>query len=593
MRAVRYVPDPGCFFRGEDPLLLVRQVPDLLALVIEPRRAWPGLDALDEYDCALCFTALTTAPAPRLEHLFRYVAEEVEIVVYDERETAATSGSALAGPIASLIAAQRKMLAAPCPPGQLAGRLASAVTVLRGALSAAGAPIEGLNAAADAATSASDVGPLQAFLDGLLANNATPLTAAPAPTPASQRAAGPGSDVPPAPQETGSAGRALKVDQAKIDCLLELAGELVVAKNALPFLARSAEEEYGSLVLSRQIKDQYAVLDRLAGEIQAAVMDIRMLPVSVAFQRFPRLVRDLARKLNKQVRLVTEGEETAADKDVLELIGEPLLHLVRNSLDHGIELPADRLAAGKPPEATLRLSAAQEADAVVVDVHDDGKGIDPAVVRRKAYEKGLIDEARADSLSDQAALDLLFLPGLSTAEKISDLSGRGVGLDVVRSTVQHLGGEVSVQSELGRGTTMRLRLPLTMAITRVLTVTAGGQRFGVALDHVRETVRVQRGDLAAILHQDAMVLRNRIVPLLDLRRTLDLSNTTGDEDELAVLVVRRRCSGRGCGGGRAEARCCCAIPWRPGALSPRARRAGPVPSRGRGRGRRRSDAHRR
>jgi two-component system chemotaxis sensor kinase CheA len=526
VHAVHYLPDPGCFFRGEDPLLLVRQVPDLLALVISARRAWPPLDELDEYDCALHFTLLTTAPAAQLEHLFRYVADEVETVVLGKPATVT-----MPAPIAALVAAQRQMLAAPFPPDQLPSRLASAVAVLRGALCAAGIPTDALTTAAEAATAAGDVGPLQALLDELLPRDGAP-AGAPAPPgvpappgmhgPAAQPAGAPAPDASPAIHDTGSTGRCLKVDQTKIDRMLELAGELVVAKNALPFLALSAEKDYGLLALSRQIKDQYAVLDRLAQEMQHAVMDVRMLPVSVAFARFPRLVRDLSRRLGKQVRLVTEGEETAADKDVLELIGEPLLHLVRNSIDHGIELPADRVAAGKPPEATLRLSASQEADAVVVHVHDDGRGVDAGAVRQKAYERGLVDEERLEALSDRGALDLLFLPGFSTAEQVSDISGRGVGLDVVRSTVRDLGGDVSIDSEPGQGTTVRLRLPLTMAITRIMTVSAGGQRFGVALDHVRETVRARRSDLTAIVSQEAILLRDRLVPLVHLSRTLDI-----------------------------------------------------------------------
>ena len=222
------------------------------------------------------------------------------------------------------------------------------------------------------------------------------------------------------------AAKSLKVDQAKIDLLMNLIGELVVSKNALPFLAKRAEETYASREMSREIKEQYAVIDRLAQEMQGAIMQVRMLPVAEIFDRFPRLVRDLARKLGKRIDLALEGEDTAADKTIIEALGDPLLHIVRNSLDHGIEPPDERRAAGKSATARILLKARQEADSVVIEVQDNGRGIDPARIRGAAVAKGVIGQEEADRLSDQEAINLIYRPGFSTAaESLRPVRPRG------------------------------------------------------------------------------------------------------------------------------------------------------------------------
>ncbi|MDO9141779.1 MAG: ATP-binding protein, partial [Methylobacter sp.] len=249
--------------------------------------------------------------------------------------------------------------------------------------------------------------------------------------------------------------KTLKVDQDKIDNLMGLIGEMVVAKNSLPYLASRAETQYGVRELGREIKTQYAVINRIAEEMQDAIMQVRMMPMSFVFQRFPRLVRDTSRKLGKEVNLVLEGENTEADKNIVEALADPLIHIVRNSLDHGIETPEVRRAAGKPPAGRLTIRATQEADRVHIEISDDGKGIDPIIIKRKAYEKGIIDEVTMERLSDQEAVNLVFAAGFSTAEVISDLSGRGVGMDVVRSAVEKVNGTVSLESELGKGTLIR------------------------------------------------------------------------------------------------------------------------------------------
>jgi two-component system, chemotaxis family, sensor kinase CheA len=334
--------------------------------------------------------------------------------------------------------------------------------------------------------------------------------------------------------------KSLKVDQAKIDRLMNLIGEMVVSKNALPYLAQRAEVHYGVRELSREIKAQYAVINRIADEMQDAIMQVRMMAVSFVFQRFPRLVRDISRKLGKEVQLVFEGEETQADKNIIESLADPLMHIVRNSLDHGLETPEVRRAQGKPDMATITMRAAQETDRVLIEIIDDGKGIDPTIIKRKAYEKGLIDEATLERIGDREAVNLIFAAGFSTAEKITDLSGRGVGMDVVRTAVEKINGTVQVDSTIGKGTSIRISLPLSMAVTQVMIIESDGQLFGVPMDHVVETVRIPKSAIRSIKQSQATVLRGRIVPLKPLNALLGLSAKpkVNADDELAVLLVQ-------------------------------------------------------
>jgi two-component system chemotaxis sensor kinase CheA len=320
---------------------------------------------------------------------------------------------------------------------------------------------------------------------------------------------------------------------------MNLIGEMVVAKNALPYLAGRAETVFGVRDLSREIKAQYAVINRIAEEMQDSIMQVRMMPVSFVFQRFPRLVRDTSQKLSKEVNLVLEGEETEADKNVIESLGDPLVHIVRNSLDHGIETPEIRRALGKPAAGTLVISATQESDRVIIEIRDDGKGIDPEVIKRKAYEKGIIDEERLERITDQEAVNLVFAAGFSTAEVVSDLSGRGVGMDVVRTAVEKVNGTITLESEKGKGTRICLSLPLSMAVSNVMIVESNNQIFGVPMESVAETVRIPRSAIHTIKKSKTTVLRGRIVPLTPLNSLLGLNipPKVNEEDEFAVLIV--------------------------------------------------------
>jgi two-component system, chemotaxis family, sensor kinase CheA len=473
-----------------------------------------------------------------------------------------------------IFAVQRQILALEDRPEWHAGRLRAVVRVLVNGLKAAGGVLAGNEVETALANAlAGDSVPLLRWLDAnqnrlnsdrmpgavsgpvartLKQSDSSARLEAEANTDnAAQAEAGsPGNGLAPAPLDDGpkfgrraedmASPKSLKVEQAKIDRLMNLIGEMVVAKNALPYLAQRAENHFGNRELAREIKAQYSIINRISDEMQDSIMQVRMMAVSFVFQRFPRLARDISRKLGKKVQLVLEGEETAADKNIIEALADPLIHIVRNSLDHGLETPEVRVARGKSATGTLIIRALQEADRVLIEIIDDGRGIDPALMKRKAYEKGVIDETTLERISDQDAVNLIFAAGFSTAETISDLSGRGVGMDVVRSAVQKVNGTVQVESVVDKGTSVRISLPLSMAVTQVMIVESDGQLFGVPMDHVVETVRIPRSSVHTIKRSQTAVLRGRVVPLKPLNTLLGLPTEpkVNADDELAVLLVQ-------------------------------------------------------
>ena len=566
--AVEYVPAKDCFFSGEDPLGLLREIPELLSLAIDTAEPLPSLDVLDPYCCVLRFRMLTAAPRHEIEHLFRYVIEQVRLATVTPEALASmpgepaahvpahghTPGLTLSAMAARILDSQRMVLDLGRGSAGQSGRMASVGRTVGNLLAASGGTAEIAEWDATFTQAAGMLAPdiLIALLDGWLARLiigpaiGPPMgsSTGPRPVPLSARPGEPASRQPRTdePAEVRQANRVLKVDQAKIDTLMNLIGELVVSKNSLPFLARRAENIHGSREMSREIRDVYAVIDRLAQEMQSAIMAVRMLPVSEVFDRFPRLVRDVARKLGKRIELVIKGEDTVADKNIIEVLGDPLLHIIRNAIDHGIEPPEEREAVGKPPQATVMVKAFQESDQVVIEVSDDGRGIDPEKIKLSAQTKGVIEADAASRMSDQEAVNLVFRAGFSTAASVSDLSGRGVGMDVVLTTVEKAGGTVKISSRKGDGTAVRLSLPLTMAVTRVMMVEAGGgMLFGIPMDQIAETVRVPRRSIRRIKLSDTFVLRDTIVPMMRLDRILGLEAPIwigdGDEED-AVLVVR-------------------------------------------------------
>lgn len=657
LHGLRYVPEPECFFKGEDPLLLVERAPGLVGVAVEAAEPWPPLERMDVYRCNLAFDALSCAGLDQLREHFQYVGEQVvlypvcrEALAVPEaaglqlggspflaevgrafaeggpagaadaarrlvaagaaadagecwaahwitrfaecgvpasamgvllealksgslpdwkrwQEEQAPAGAAAAGsaalaspaaagpPIRALaleiVSAQRELLGRDCPEEERPGRLQSVASVVEAVSEFFGIPasLPSLAGGIGDPDGVEGQGGLLRRLDTLEACLKAAGGEAGSGGPAGEGGASraepscgaSGENVREA-DRTAARQVTLRVPVAKIDALMELASELVVAKNALPYLAERAEREFSCPALSRELKLHYAGLHRLIEELQAAVQKVRMVPLGSVFQRFPRLVRDLSAALGKDVQLVLEGEETEVDKNIAEILPDPLIHILRNSLDHGLELPEEREQAGKPRRGTIRISARQEGGRVMIEAEDDGRGILAQEVLAAAYRKGLISEQQAESYGEEQALQLLFVPGFSTAGQVSELSGRGVGMDVVRRTVEQVGGAVQLKSAPGKGTSVVLTVPVSMMVSRVLEVEAGGQRFGIPLEQVTESLRVRRSSIHCINGTRVFLLRGSTTPLYSLSELVGASPQREEEDSglgALTIVVRK------------------------------------------------------
>jgi two-component system, chemotaxis family, sensor kinase CheA len=343
-------------------------------------------------------------------------------------------------------------------------------------------------------------------------------------TSAIQRSAGP-----------DAGGRALRVDAARIDALVDIVGELIVAKNGLAHLAaRAAESDPG---LGRALATNQAELDRLVGSMHRAIMEIRMIPLSRTFRRFPRLVREIADRLGKDVLFDIHGDEVEADKAIVDGLFEPLLHVLRNAVDHGIEDQETRLARSKPATGRITLDGRREGDRIVIAVRDDGPGIDLEKVRLAAKARNLMNDTALDSLQGDALAALIFAPGLSTAGAVSDISGRGVGMDSVRMTVEALGGQVAVTSLHEAGSTISLTLPQAALVTTVMTVCVGQERYGVPIETVVETALIQTNHIVPVRSGEAFVLRDRTLPLVRLSVLLGMASAPRPAAGTRVLIV--------------------------------------------------------
>jgi two-component system chemotaxis sensor kinase CheA len=351
----------------------------------------------------------------------------------------------------------------------------------------------------------------EALLDSLHGKLAAP-PAPPAPAPAAPAPVAP-------PRAAASAESTVRIDTARLDGLVNRAGELLLVRNRLLSLAARLGDE--------RLASAAGELDRVADELQNSVLGMRMQPVSRLFQRFPRIVRDLARQLGKDVELVLEGEGTDLDRSLVEALADPLIHLLRNALDHGLEMPDERERAAKPRKGTVRLSASQRGERIVIAVSDDGHGMDPEVLRRKAIEKGVIDAAQAARLSENECYELIFRPGFSTAAVVSDISGRGVGMDVVKTRVAELGGTLQVRSRLGFGSELELTVPLTLAILRVLMVRVGERLLALPLSNVDEVFELRDGQDSRLDGRLVAAHRGRALPLGDLAGWAGVSAGTG------------------------------------------------------------------
>ena len=423
--AIRYQPSPGSFFVGDDPLALMRAVPSLLALRIEPRAPW-SLTDYDPFACNLVLLALSAAPLDEVRTVFRLVPDQVAVLAVEAAPTARVD--------------------------------------------VAPEPVRGV----------------------------------------------------------------VRVEAARIDGLAELVHELLVAKNRLSHIA--AQVAMVAPDLGQELSASHAAFDRLVGGMHRVVTRMRMVPLDQSFRRLPRLVREVASRLGRDVHFTIEGAAIEADRTTVDALYEPLLHVLRNAIDHGVEPPARRLTEGKPPQGRITLRATLSGDQVVVTVTDDGAGIDATALRRTAAARGLVSEEALAAMDDDAALGLVFLPGFSTASSVTETSGRGVGMDAVRVALQAIGGQVSIAPGLGGGTVVRLAVPQSLSITTVVIVSAGGESYGIPIELIMETARIPRAAIHPIGSGAAFVLRDRTIPLLNLAALLGRADAA-DPPEARVLVA--------------------------------------------------------
>ncbi|GAA5785982.1 chemotaxis protein CheA [Chitiniphilus shinanonensis] len=340
-----------------------------------------------------------------------------------------------------------------------------------------------------------------------------PAQAAKAPQPATQQLAS-------STQET-----TIRIDTNRLDQVLNLSGEIGLTKNRLTTLRADVMSGKMDTPTLKALDEAISQLDLLVSDLQNAVMKTRMQPIGRLFQKYPRLARDLARQLGKDVELVITGEETELDKTMIEDLNDPLVHLVRNAVDHGVETPAERIAAGKPAKAVVELSATQVGDHILIEITDDGRGMRPDVLRKKAIEKGVIDIETANSMDDKQSLHLVFLPGFSTKDQISNVSGRGVGMDVVKTNIQKLNGRIDIQSQAGEGSRFSISLPLTLAILPVLVVKTCDQPFAVPLAMVREIIPIRTDQVQEVSGRATIVVRDEILPVKSLAALIGWEET--------------------------------------------------------------------
>ena len=323
-------------------------------------------------------------------------------------------------------------------------------------------------------------------------------------------------------------GQSVRVDIDKLDALLNLVGELVINKTRL--------EQIGLTHKLTDLVETIEQMDRVTTDLQSVVMKVRMVPVGQVFNRFPRMVRDLSHGLNKEINLIIQGEETELDRTVIDEIGDPLVHLLRNSIDHGIETPDERQAKGKNPIGEVRLIARHEGNNVIIMVEDDGKGINPEVVKTIAVNKGLITQAESDKMEINEAVKLIFLPGFSTAEVVTDVSGRGVGMDAVKNKIESLGGMVDVETKINEGSKFKIRLPLTLAIIQALLVNVSEEIYAIPLGSIDSTINVKSSDIKTVQNKEVILLRGQIIPIVRLANVLNIPETE-QQEELFIVIV--------------------------------------------------------
>jgi len=341
---------------------------------------------------------------------------------------------------------------------------------------------------------------------------------------------------PPVKKAPTTVEQTIRVDVKRLDHLMNLIGELVLAKNRLMKINTDVEERYEGEEFLEELTQVVSIVSLVTTDLQIAVMKTRMLPIGKVFNKFPRMIRDLSRELHKEIELDISGEETELDKSIIEEIGDPLVHIIRNSCDHGIEVPADRVAKGKPEKGTVKLKAYNEGNAIVIQIDDDGKGLDPDMLRNKSLEKGIISEKEADSMSDKEAFNLIFAPGFSTAAAVTNVSGRGVGMDVVKTNIEKVNGIIEVDSEVGVGTSMKLKIPLTLAIIQALLVGVQEEHYAIPLASVLETVRISKDEIYTVEGKSVLRLRNEVLSLAHIGDIFEVERIL-DASEFVYVVV--------------------------------------------------------
>ncbi len=357
-------------------------------------------------------------------------------------------------------------------------------------------------------------------------------SAAPAMEPAAKTAASKTGDKKQAPGKP-VVNRTVRVDIEKLDVLMNLVSELIIAKNSLVSVSNQVQGQ------NQSVNEQIEYLENVTTNLHESVMKVRMVPIESVVSKFPRMIRDLSKKLDKKMELYMTGEETELDRTVVDEIGDPLMHLLRNSADHGLESAELRVQRGKPAVGSIFLDAYQDGNNVVIEVRDDGNGIDVEAVKSKALERGAVTPEQAANMTDKEIIDLLFLPSFSTAKKVTDVSGRGVGLDVVKSKIEALSGEVEVKSKLGEGSTWTIRLPLTLAIIQALMVVVGGEKYAISLGTIQTIEDIAPEDIRLVQNKEVIHLRGSVIPLIRLSNVLDVESTKSPEEHLMVVIVKK------------------------------------------------------
>lgn len=329
----------------------------------------------------------------------------------------------------------------------------------------------------------------------------------------------------------------IRVDVKRLDHLMNLIGELVLGKNRLIKINDDVEERYEGEAFLEELNQVVSIVSLVTTDLQIAVMKTRMLPIGKVFNKFPRMIRDLSRELNKKIELEITGEETELDKSIVEEIGDPLVHIIRNSCDHGVESPDVRLAAGKPETGTVQLKAYHEGNHIVIQIIDDGKGLDPDMLKMKSIEKGIITEKEAEMMSEKEAYGLIFRPGFSTAAQVTSVSGRGVGMDVVKTNIEKLNGMIDIDSEVGQGTSMKLKIPLTLAIIQALLVGVQEEYYAIPLASVLETVRISKDEIYTVESRSVMRLRDEVLSLVHIGDIFEVERVFDNSEHAYVVVL--------------------------------------------------------